>query len=123
MGNKLFGVDIAKLVNQNMASGLLPAVLTKVTRGDRTSGSLTSGPEITTETYTARGFVEDYRDADIDGTSIKKGDRKILLLGDSIASGAVPEPGDSIYIEGRTYGIIGPVKRDPAAATYVCQGR
>lgn len=123
MGNKLFGVNIAKLIHQNMSKGLLEATLTKVTLGARTSGSLTGGKAKTEATYSCRGFVEDYRDSQIDGTIVEKGDRMIVLIGDSIADGAVPAVDDKVTIEGRTYTIVGPVKRDPAAATYTLQVR
>lgn len=123
MGNKLFGVDIAKLVHQNISKGLLAATLTKITLGARTSGSLTGGKAKTETAYTCRGFIEDYTDEQLEGSIVKKGDRKIILIGDSIESGAVPDVNDKITIESRTFQIVGPVKRDPAAATYECQGR
>ena len=123
MGNKLFGVDIAGIVNSSMAQGLLPATLTKITLGDRTTGSLTGGKAKIETAYTCRGFIDVYTDKQMDGTIIKAGDRKILLIGDSVQGGAVPDVNDKITIEGRTFKIVGPVKRDPAAATYECQGR
>lgn len=122
-GNKLFGVDIAKIVHQNMSKGLLPATLTKIVLGDRTAGDLTAGKAQTPTDYTCKGFVEDYTDKQMDGSIIQSGDRKIILIGDSIQSGVVPDVNDTITIEDRAYKIVGPIKRDPAKATYTCQGR
>lgn len=122
MGIKILGVDIAKEVHKAMSKDLLAATLTKTTLGDRTSGSLTSGKELTPTDYTARGFIDDYDDKRIDGTIVQKGDRLITLIGDSIASSVVPSVNDSITIEGQAYTIIR-VKRDPAAAVYECQSR
>lgn len=121
---KFLGVNISGLVHKNLSKKLKPATLTKKISGARTSGSLTSGKAKTSTTHSCRGFVEDYTDRELkDGKDIQASDRKILIIGDSIKPAAVPEKGDEIAIEGGTYRIVGPVKRDPASATYVCQGR
>jgi hypothetical protein len=124
MGNKLFGVNISKLVHKNMSKGLLAATLTKKSSGERTSGSLTSGKAKTDSTHECKGFVDTYSDRELqDAKNIQASDRKILIIGDSITPAAVPEKGDEITILGRTYRIVGPVMSDPAAATYIIQGR
>lgn len=124
-GNKLFGVDIAKIVNKEIAPGLLDATLTKSTYGSRTSGDLTSGQSETSKSYPCKGIVSRYSDEEINGTTILKSDRKILLIGNSIDKGnVVPEPGDQIFIESSTYEIQEDgVNRDPAKATYSCHSR
>jgi hypothetical protein len=122
MGNKLFGVDIAGIIHGAMSSGLLPATLTHRTPGVRGADS-TAGTQPNETTHTCRGFIDDYKKGEVDGTLVLVGDKKILLIGDSISPAVVPEPGDAITIEGEDYRITNPVERDPAAATYVCQGR
>jgi hypothetical protein len=119
---KLFGIDIAGIVNEAMGSGLPVVTLVKVTAGVRVDGSLTGGTNPTTNQFPARGFVDDYKDAAIDGTLIKRGDRKVLVLGASIAGSQVPTQGDKLIAESRTYEVVD-VKRDPASATYECQCR
>lgn len=119
---KLFGIDIAGIVNKAMGSGLPAVTLVKVTPGLRVDGSLTAGTNPSTNQFPARGFVDTYQDKAIDGTLIKQGDRKMLILGASIAGGQVPSQGDQVIAESRTYEVID-VKRDPAAATYECQCR
>lgn len=118
----LFGVDIAKEINDAMGSGLLAATLIKVTPGTPTTGSLTSGSNPKTSSSSCRGVIEEYDSREIDGTIIYMGDRKVLLLGGSLPSGTVPTPGDRVTIEGSTFDVVG-VKRDPAAASYTCQVR
>lgn len=118
---QLFGVDIAGIIGQVIGPLVLPATLRKMILGTR-SGDLTDGTQPTHVDYAARGFIEDYKDKDIDGTLIRTTDRKITLLGATIASSAVPEPQDTVTIEGKTFYII-KVLRDPAAATYNCQVR
>ena len=127
-GNKLFGVDIAAIVDKAMSASLLPATLTHITPGTRGADS-TAGTQPTETTHAARGIVDEYSRGEIastsdrtDGTMIVFGDKKILLIGDSISPTAEPESGDRIEIEGSTYSIIH-VGRDPAKATYVCQSR
>ncbi len=114
---RLFGQDIAGQIAQALGGHLLPATLTKVIPGARTPSNLPGGTGATTADYTARGIIEDYTDAQIDGTLIAAGDRKVLLLGASIAGAAVPMPGDRVTIEGATYNVRR-VERDPAGATY-----
>jgi hypothetical protein len=84
---------------------------------------LTSGKAKTETAYSCRGFVDNYKDSQIDGTIIKKGDRKVILIGDSIEGGAVPDVNDKVTIEGRTFTIVEVPDRDPAAATFTCHGR
>jgi hypothetical protein len=123
MGNKLLGKDIAGILASKLGPKLLPFTLIKVVTGARTVGDPAAGPAAVETPRTCRGILEDYRDSQFDGTTIKRGDRKALLLGDTIAGGAIPEPNDKLTAEGRTYVIVGIPARDPDAATYVCQVR
>ena len=118
----LFGMDIAKLVADNLGPGVLDATLTQVTAGNRTAGDLTAGVNPTNVDYPCKGFVDDYSASQIDGTLIKANDHKVTLLGGTLQGGIIPQQGDKVFIENTTYEII-KVKRDPAAATYLCQAR
>lgn len=117
----LFGVDIAKAINDALGKHLVDLTLTSWTPGTRTSTARTSGTNPTSTTATGKGIIEDYDSNQIDGTRVHVGDRKILILGKSIDP-LVPKPNDQITIEGSTYRVMR-VKRDPAAATYSCQVR
>lgn len=119
---KLFGVDIAAIIDSAMSGGLLDATLHSVTPGTRTPGDPTSGTQPTEVARSCKGMVDDYTDGQIDGMLVQVGDRIVLLIGNSIDGLAVPEPGDGVTIEGVRYFVVR-VKRDPAAATYVCQAR
>lgn len=122
MGNILFGVDIASIVDGAISPGLLPATLHSITPGTRTPGDPTAGTNPTTTDHAGRGIIDDYDEKEIDGDVIRVGDRKILLIGNSIAGLTVPKPNDEVTIEGRRYTAVR-VKRDPAAATYTIQAR
>lgn len=119
---KLFGKDIAGKVAGALGKHLLPATLTSKTPGTRTAGSLSAGTNSDSTQASARGIIDDYDSAQIDGTLIQKDDRKVLLLGGTISGGVVPKPGDQVAIEGSTYNVVR-VARDPAAATYTLQVR
>ena len=125
MGNKLFGVDIAGLIKKNVAPGVLDATLVKVAPGTRTPGALTGGTNPTTTNYPCRGFIDSQRVAFANGSTVKEGNKVVVLIGDTIdgGSGVAPAPGDRIMIEGTTYVIPegGTIDRDPAAATYACE--
>ncbi len=120
---KLFGVDIAGIVEKEIAPGLLDAVLTKTTVGDRTAGSLTSGKAQTTSPFTCKGVITEFKNQYRNGTQVKEGDKKILIIRNTLPPNVTPDMGDTIKIEDVTYTVAAPVTRDPADATYTIQGR
>jgi hypothetical protein len=121
----LFGIDMAGVINEAMGADLLPATLTRPVPGTRAGGSLSGGETVgaTSTAYPCRGYCENYRTREIDGTLVRVGDRKIMLLGGSLPDAIDPQPGDLIAIEGATWRVVNGVERDPAAATFICQGR
>lgn len=128
MGQKLFGIDIAGLVHRNMSAGLVPLTLTRTSAGTRSATDPTAGTNPRTSSSVGRGFVEEYRDSQVDGEMVERGDRKIIIIGDSLKPAAVPSPGDSIAMKiagtDATVEIVqGGVRSDPANATYTCQVR
>lgn len=116
----LFGVNISKLVADNIGPGVLDATLIVVTAGTRTSS--TSGVQPTETSIAGKGFTDSFSAGSIDGTVIKEDDVSIVLIADTFASPISPKGGDKITIEGSTYRVIR-VERDPAAATYTCLSR
>lgn len=118
----IFGTDIAGEIADAFSGQLIPLTLASRTAGTRTAGNLTGGTNPTTATATGEGIIDDYTNREIDGTRVRTGDKKILIIGKSLSPLLVPKPGDDVTIEGSTYRIIR-VKRDPAAATYTCQSR
>jgi hypothetical protein len=69
-----------------------------------------------------KALVDDYSDARRQALGIPANDRKIIILGASIAAGAVPAVGHVVTIENRDWSVVA-VMRDPAGATYEVQGR
>jgi len=116
----IFNANIAGKINKALGNMVFPVTLVRKTYGARPE-DLTRGIDSVETTYTGRGFVSDYKDSEIDGTSVKQGDRKVVILGASIS--VVPTVNDTVTIEGETRLIVGPVKRDPADAVYECQAR
>jgi hypothetical protein len=120
MGNNLFGADISKLIKDNIGPGVLDATLVKLTPGTRTAGQLSGGTNPTSTSYACKGFIDSQNRKDIAGTLVEAGDVIIVLLGDTISSGAVaPDQSDKITIESATH-VIKAIDRDPDAATYTC---
>lgn len=122
MGNNLFAADIAGKIAKALGPKLLSVKLTSVTPGTPTDGSLTSGANPTTKTAVGRGIIDSYEQSQIDGTVVQTGDKRVLILGDTLPSGRVPASGDRVEIEGSTYNVVA-VERDPDAAAYTCQVR
>lgn len=116
----LLGINIPKIVNGAIGNLLLDGTLTRIVRSGRTT--VTSGLDKTETAYTFKGFFDDYREGDFDGTLVQDGDRKAFILADSLTSGITPQVGDKVTIESEEKKII-KIKRDPAGATYTCQVR
>ncbi len=120
---KLLSGYIAKQVGKYLGKHVLPATLTKVSPGSRTAGSTTAGTNPTSADYACRGFVSDYDASEINGTTVQDNDRKVTLLGATIASGQVPKTSDKVTISDKagapmvTYRIRR-VQSDPDGATY-----
>lgn len=123
---KLAGVDVPALINKEVGKvlGADPAyamTLVRVTPGAR-GADITQGNNPTETSHACRGVMSDYAAVQIDGTLIKHGDRRILLLANSIAGLVVPKQHDKITAEGQTWRVVD-VTRDPVAATYELQVR
>lgn len=117
----LFGINIAGILNQAMGAGVLPATLRRVIEQSR-GVDPTAGRSPVTIDYVCRGFVQDYAENEIDESLVKQGDRRVVLLGASLPANVYPDSNDVVLIENDVYHVIA-VSRDPAGATYTCQGR
>jgi len=123
VGNKLFGVNIGKIIKDAVGPGVLAATLIKKTPGTRNPADPTAGTNPTSTSYACRGFIDTQAVKNLDGTLVEDGTKKIVLIGDTISGGSVaPDTGDLITIENTTYS-IDRIDRDPAAATYTCIAR
>lgn len=126
MGAELFGVDIAGLIADNMEGQLFDVVVTRYEDGARTPGNLTGGPaKVPTTVEGITGFWEDFTRDPPPGVEIELGDRKAVLIGDTIPPGGHPLRNDAITIEGQTLYCVQLLSRDPASAvfTYLCRDR
>lgn len=124
MGAELFGVDIAGIIADNMAGQLFAVTVTRYTEGERDADNLTGGKPQTPATVTGiDGFWEDFTRDPPAGVELELGDRKAVLIGDSIPAGGHPLKNDAITIEGETLFMVQLISRDPASAVYVYQCR
>lgn len=119
MGTKLFGVDIARIVNQAIGRQLV-----KITFKKRSDGAPTTvtGPLATSfRSYTVRGFEDPLEVERLPATAVNTVSRVISILGDSLPRGVEPAPGDRIVYLGSELEIVGDgVSSDPARALYTC---
>jgi hypothetical protein len=131
VGNGLFAVDginVAELVAEHLGPRMLPAVLYKPgASAVRDPAHPTRAPAPGAPTaHPCRGFIENFKPDDIDGTLIKVGDRKVTLIAGTIQGGVEPEGGvnkDQVEIEDKRWDVWLVLDRDPAAATYQLQVR
>lgn len=126
MGNELFGVDIAGLIAEHTDGQLFDVTVERYARGSRNSSDLTGGRPSTPTVITGiQGFWEDFTGTPPPGVQLELGDRKAVLIGDTIPVGGIPLKNDAITIEGQTLYVAQLISRDPAAALYVylCRDR
>ena len=127
MGRKFFGVNVAGVLKKELGRGMsakqFKGILHKVVQGTESAASSTGGAQPTETNHALIAWMEEYADNVIDGTRVKQGDRRISILGDSIAGRKIPRQDDKITLEGTVWRIVSPVKRDPLDAVYVCQCR
>lgn len=114
---KLFGIDIAKVINTEIANagGVLTGSLVKTTPGTRTPSDPTAGTNPTTTTYSFKGFSEERerrREGQV-GTTVYS---VVTILGASLS--VVPEVNDTATVDGVTYQLVELLSRDPASAVY-----
>lgn len=117
---RLFGIDIAALVNRELAGagGVLDGRLTKVTPGSRTSGSLTGGTNPAEVVYDFKGFMENVSESRFAGQLQTVDGEVMSILGASLPTGVEPEVNDKATLEDRSYELVKLLRRDPAAALY-----
>lgn len=131
MSNGMFavdGIDLPGLVAEHLGPRVLPCVLYKPTgTPERDPDDPTSVPEPGAPVaHGCRGWIEDFNPVVVDGTRIKAGDRKVILLGATIEGSVEPEGGvgkDQVLVEGKRWNVHRVLSRDPAAATFTLQVR
>lgn len=114
--------EIAEIVSDALESANLPIdiVVSRTTAADPDPSTPWIPGTPTTVNYACRGFVDDYRADQIDGSVIQRNDRKVIVLTPSLA--ITPVPGDSVTARGETLTVIN-VRADPALATWELQSR
>jgi hypothetical protein len=116
----IFGVNIAGLINDALGDLVFDQQLIKVS-STRDPSDSTKRIQLRT-VYPCKGFIDSYADVWVDGAMVQASDRKIIILGDTLDSGTIPECGDEISAEGKTFTIVANgVTRDPAGATFECR--
>ncbi len=117
---KLFGIDIAALVNKELAGagGVLDGKLTKTAPSSRTSGSLTGGTNPKETTHDFKGFMEKVSESRFAGQLQTVDGEVMSILGASLPTGIEPEVNDKATLEGKEYELVKLLSRDPAAALF-----
>jgi len=119
-------IDVVDATAKSLLGGELiisAATLTKVTPGTRTAGSENAGTNPTSVAHPCEGIVETFDTGLVDGTIVRREDRKISLLIATLPDGVEPKPNDKITIQGATYVVLDSVGRDAAKFKFICHGR
>lgn len=123
-----FGVDLRRELADGMGESLDPMVLVRVTPGARTVGDPTAATPDVEVQYPCRGLISDYEDNQINGTSVKKGDRIVQILGGTLPDGIRPAVHDEVIAADPVTGELARyhIERtgaDPVQAMWSLQGR
>jgi hypothetical protein len=128
MGIKLISDYIPEQLAKHLGPHVLEGTLIKVTPGTR-GATVTAGTNPTETSHACSLWVARYSTREMAGTSIRRGDRKISILGATLPDGVVPVPNDKITVDSVTYRIVGEgeggvgVDADPVEAVYRCHAR
>jgi len=113
------------MANQQLKDKGLTCTITKQTAG--TYSTSTGVASVSTSTQSAYGALFDYENKNIDGTLVKKGDRRLLLSALNTAGAALTAPSvnDTVTANSVTYTIIAirPIAPSGVAVAYDCQIR
>lgn len=129
MGNEIFGVDLAGTLADALGDGLPDVTITREALGDRDPDDLTGGPVAGDPlTFSAKGFWEDFTGLPPPGVTIELDDRKLVIIGDTADNGCLPlRRNDAVTVHedvgDLTLYVVGPIRRDPAAAVFEYQCR
>jgi hypothetical protein len=82
-----------------------------------------SSVTVTTSTFTGKLIA--YRNADVDGTAIQRGDRRLLVAASSLSAGVFPETQDVISGDGNDMNVVSvqKIEEGSTVAVYACQVR
>lgn len=117
MGQHFFGIDLAATAAAE-GDNFADVTLTVVSYGARATAF---GPRAPTETaHACKGFVGNYTDRQRENSLIEKGDRRVVILAETLPAGVKPEPEDLVTIATVAYRIK-EVTTGAATATWVCQ--
>jgi hypothetical protein len=119
-------IDMVDATAKSLLGGELivtAATLTKITPGTRTIGALGAGTNPTPVPYPCEGIVQTFEAGQIDGTIVRREDRRVSLLIATLPAGIEPKPNDKIAIQGATYLVLSVDERDPASFMFACHGR
>ncbi len=118
---KIFGLDIAKLVNDSISSAgdVRPGTLSHNT-GPRVRDpeNLTGGIRSTVTTHDIRGFVEQ-KEIRRPGQVSTVFESTVSIFGDSVNPKVAPTVNDTVIMDGVTYSLVKLLELDPASALYV----
>ncbi len=120
---ELFNIDISGIINNALSPLLFDLTITSIVDSAVVPSDPTEAPTRTETTHTGKGVITDFSDFHRLKTTIRDGDRQLLVIIDSLDPIVVIEPGFQATIEGVTYTIVGPVSTDPADATSIFQVR
>lgn len=124
--------DIKRYVDSGLKQAKLyrNATLTKFAAGTRVPGSLSGGTNPTSTTYPCRGLLAGYdaKTIALSGGLITSEDRRITVIGGSLAPGIVVEKDDKISIQDtdgvtKSFRVVASPEVDEAGGAFICQGR
>lgn len=111
--------SIARTIGKALSGVMYPITLSRVTDSiyDPDTGTVIPG---TSETFPAKGMVENWGAYHLANQLVQAGDRKVTILSASLST--TPAAGDAVTADGQTWTVIA-LQSDPAKALWTLQVR
>ena len=116
----LLDTDWAAIALEAFGDLVLDGTLTAVRPVPRDSDASWTEPSVIETDHAFRGFIKTLTSAARQSTSVPLAGEAVLIIGNSLPAGVVPQIDDRIRMESRDFRVVH-VRRDPAAALYTCE--
>lgn len=123
------GIDAAQIIGNVFGDKVHEVIIERQIAGERAAGDLAGGVKKEPTRFYCRGFLEDFTGTPPAGVQLEANDRRLTIIGASLAVGAEPRRNDRVIVVEPTGNVsmyvAQALSRDPgrAALSFLCRDR